>query len=207
MELNQKLRGLSDKNRMISKINRQLFYLGSVFFMLTLLVNCGFYSMAGSIPPHIRSISIPLLDNETAEFGISEEITDNLLEKFTDENILRVVDEENSDSILRGSIVQAEDIPYTYSKEEVVGEYRFTISIDVEWVDVANDKILLQKIFKGWGAYGIGGDISTDEIDNDGDGLIDDEDSDEIGDARSFATKIAVGKIAQDILNDILTTW
>ena len=207
MELNQKLRGLSDKNRMISKINRQLFYLGSVFFMLTILVNCGFYSMAGSIPPHIRSISIPLLDNETAEFGISEEITDNLLEKFTDENILRVVDEENSDSILRGSIVQAEDIPYTYSKEEVVGEYRFTISIDVEWVDVANDKILLQKIFKGWGAYGIGGDISTDEIDNDGDGLIDDEDSDEIGDARSFATKIAVGKIAQDILNDILTTW
>ena len=207
MELNQKLRGLSDKNRMISKINRQLFYLGSIFFILTLLVNCGFYSMAGSIPPHIRSISIPLLDNETAEFGISEEITDNLLEKFTDENILRVVDEENSDSILRGSIVQAEDIPYTYSKEEVVGEYRFTISIDVEWVDVANDKILLQKIFKGWGAYGIGGDISTDEIDNDGDGLIDDEDSDEIGDARSFATKIAVGKIAQDILNDILTTW
>jgi len=207
MELNQKLRGLSDKNRMISKINRQLFYFGSVFFMLTFLVNCGFYSMAGSIPPHIRSISIPLLDNETAEFGISEEITDNLLEKFTDENILRVVDEENSDSILRGSIVQAEDIPYTYSKEEVVGEYRFTISIDVEWVDVANDKILLQKIFKGWGAYGIGGDISTDEIDNDGDGLIDDEDSDEIGDARSFATKIAVGKIAQDILNDILTTW
>jgi len=207
MELNQKLRGLSDKNRMISKINRQFFYLGSVFFILTLLVNCGFYSMAGSIPPHIRSISIPLLDNETAEFGISEEITDNLLEKFTDENILRVVDEENSDSILRGSIVQAEDIPYTYSKEEVVGEYRFTISIDVEWVDVANDKILLQKIFKGWGAYGIGGDISTDEIDNDGDGLIDDEDSDEIGDARSFATKIAVGKIAQDILNDILTTW
>lgn len=207
MGLNQKLRGLSDKNRMRSKINRQLCYLGGVLLMVTCLVSCGFYSMAGSIPPHIRSISIPLLDNETAEFGISEEITDNLLEKFTDENILRVVDEENSDSILRGSIVQAEDIPYTYSKEEVVGEYRFTISIDVEWVDVANDKILLQKIFKGWGAYGIGGDISTDEIDNDGDGLIDDEDSDEIGDARSFATKIAVGKIAQDILNDILTTW
>ncbi|MBH50248.1 MAG: hypothetical protein CMG69_05820 [Candidatus Marinimicrobia bacterium] len=207
MELNQKLRSLSDKNKMSSKINRLLCYLGGVLFMVTYLVNCGFYSMAGSIPPHIRSISIPLLDNETAEFGISEEITDNLLEKFTDENILRVVDEENSDSILRGSIIQAEDIPYTYSKEEVVGEYRFTISIDVEWVDVANDKILLQKIFKGWGAYGIGGDISTDEIDNDGDGLTDDEDSDEIGDARSFATKIAVGKIAQDILNDILTTW
>ncbi len=176
-------------------------------FLFFLSLDCGYYSLAGSIPPHIRSISIPLLENQTAEFGISEEITDNLLEKFTDENILRVVDVENSDSILKGSIVQAEDIPYTYSKEEVVGEYRFTVAIDIEWIDVANEKVLLDKRFKGWGAYGIGGDISSDEIDNDGDGLIDDEDPDEIGDARTFATKVAVGKIAQDILNDILTTW
>mgnify|MGYP001972409374 FL=1 len=176
-------------------------------FLSLLCIDCGYYSLAGSIPPHIRSISIPLLDNQTAEFGISEGITDNLLEKFTDENILRVVDVENSDSILKGSIVMAEDVPYTYSKQEVVGEYRFTIAIDVEWIDVSNDIVLLEKRFKGWGAYGIGGDISNDEIDNDGDGLIDDEDSDEIGDARTFATKIAVGKIAQDILNDILTTW
>jgi hypothetical protein len=176
-------------------------------FLCILCMDCGYYSLAGSIPPHIRSISIPLLENQTAEFGISEEITDNLLEKFTEENILRVVDVENSDSILNGSIVQAEDIPYTYSKEEVVGEYRFTVAIDVEWIDVSNEKVLLEKRFKGWGAYGIGGDISSDEIDNDGDGLMDEEDSDEIGDARTFATKIAVGKIAQDILNDILTTW
>ena len=176
-------------------------------FLSLLCIDCGYYSLAGSIPPHIRSISIPLLDNQTAEFGISEGITDNLLEKFTDENILRVVDVDNSDSILKGSIVQAEDIPYTYSKEEVVGEYRFTVAIDIEWIDVANDKVLFEKRFKGWGAYGIGGDISSDEIDNDGDGLIDDEDTDEIGDARTFATKVAVGKIAQDILNDILTTW
>ena len=176
-------------------------------FIFFLCLDCGYYSLAGSIPPHIRSISIPLLDNQTAEFGISEGITDNLLEKFTDENILRVVDVENSDSILKGSIVMAEDVPYTYSKQEVVGEYRFTIAIDVEWIDVSNDMVLLEKRFKGWGAYGIGGDISNDEIDNVGDGLIDDEDSDEIGDARTFATKIAVGKIAQDILNDILTTW
>ena len=187
---------------MINKIHIVCLILLSI-----LCIDCGYYSLAGSIPPHIRSISIPLLDNLTAEFGISEGITDNLLEKFTDENILRVVDIENSDSVLRGSIVQAEDVPYTYSKDEVVGEYRFTVAIDIEWIDVSNDEVLLDKRYKGWGAYGIGGDISSDEIDNDGDGLIDDEDTDEIGDARTFATKIAVDKIAQDILNDILTTW
>ena len=33
------------------------------------------------------------------------------------------------------------------------------------------------------------------------------EDDDEFGEPRAFATKVAVRKIAEDILNDIMTTW
>ena len=44
-------------------------------------------------------------------------------------------------------------------------------------------------------------------IDEDGDGLIDSEDEDEFGDPREYATKVAVKKIAQDILNEIMTSW
>ena len=36
---------------------------------------------------------------------------------------------------------------------------------------------------------------------------IDDMDDDEFGEPRSFATNVAVSKIAEDILNDIMTTW
>ena len=46
-----------------------------------------------------------------------------------------------------------------------------------------------------------------DGIDNDNDGKIDSDDDDEFGEPRSFATKVAVRKIAEDILNDIMTTW
>ena len=50
-------------------------------------------------------------------------------------------------------------------------------------------------------------DVSDDGIDNDGDGLIDSEDNDEFGDPREFATKVAVNKIAEDVLNEIMTSW
>ena len=40
--------------------------------------------MAGSIPPHIKSIAIPLMDNQTAEFGLAEDITDGIIEQFND---------------------------------------------------------------------------------------------------------------------------
>ena len=44
-------------------------------------------------------------------------------------------------------------------------------------------------------------------LDNDGDGLIDGEDDNEFGDPRQFATKVAIEKIAEDVLNEIMTTW
>ena len=33
------------------------------------------------------------------------------------------------------------------------------------------------------------------------------DDEDEFGEPRAFATQVAVRKIAEDILNDIMTTW
>ena len=186
----------------MKKIIKSYIFISAIF-----LQSCGFYSMAGSIPPHIKNIAIPLVENQTAEFAMAETVTDNLVSKFTKENILRVTSEKNADSMLNGIIMKVDDGPYTFSKEEAVTEYRFTVSIKLEWVDVANDKVLLTKQYTGWGAYGLSGDISADGIDNDGDGSIDGDDIDEIGDPREFATKVAVEKIAEDVLNDILTSW
>ena len=171
------------------------------------ITDCSYYSMAGSIPPHIKSIAIPLVNNQTAEFGIAENITDNIIEVFNEENILRIVDSDNADSILRGTIISLDDAPYTFSSEEAVSEYRINISMEVTWKDVENDVDSVKKRYSGWGAYGLSGDINTDGIDNDGDGKIDDEDDDEFGEPRPFATKIAITKIAEDIVNNILTSW
>jgi hypothetical protein len=178
----------------------------SAIFLL-IISSCVHYSMAGSLPAHINSIAIPIVENQTVEFGMSESVTENLLVKFNEENILRVTDENQATSILRGTITRVTDAPYTFTKDEAVTEYRFTIHMNVEWYDVRDNKILIKKNFSGWGAYGLSGDISSDAIDNDGDGLIDGEDNDEFGDPREFATTVAVTKIAEDVLNEIMTSW
>ena len=176
-------------------------------FQLILISSCSYYSLAGSIPPHINSIAIPIVENQTAEFGMSESVTENILSKFNEENILRVTDEESAASILTGTITRITDAPYTFTKQEAVTEYRFTVHMNIEWFDIKNEKVLLKKNFSGWGAYGLSGDISSDGIDNDGDGLIDSEDDNEFGDPREFATSVAVNKIAEDVLNEIMTSW
>ena len=166
---------------------------------------CGIYSFSGSIPPHIKSISIPLFVNETAEFGIAEAVTDEVTNVFLEENILKISDQ--GDSILRGSIKKVEDKPYTYSEMEEVLEYRYSVGISVEWFDVREEKVLVTKNYTNWGAYSLTADVASDGIDNDGDGKVDSDDPDESGDARELAMKAAVTKISESIINDIVSTW
>tara|TARA_Y100000817_G_scaffold78548_1_gene60471 strand:+ start:7445 stop:8068 length:624 start_codon:yes stop_codon:yes gene_type:complete len=182
--------------------NKKLFML---FFFIQFILSCGIYSFKGSIPSHINSVNIPLLINETPEFGVGEQITDEITNIFLDENILKI--SKNADSELRGTIISINDSPYTYSTNEEVTEYRFSIGINIIWFDLVNNQILMNKNYSNWGVYNLENDVSSDGIDNDFDGKIDNDDNDEIGDPRKFAITNAVKKISNSIINDISSIW
>ena len=172
-----------------------------------MLVGCSYYSMAGSIPANINNVYIPLIENDTAEFEISENLTSKITQEIAIQNILKVTDDSNSDSTILGVITSATDGPFTFDNNEQVDEYRFSISLKILWVDNENEKNLIEKTFTGFGNYSINNDPSSDGIDNDNDGILDENDDDEFGDSRELAINIAINKIASDVVNSILSTW
>ena len=171
------------------------------------MVSCGLYSLAGSIPPHIKSISIPLVENQTSDFAIAEDLTDAIIKQFNQSGILLIQNAGEAHSTLKGKVNKITDGPYSYNKNESISEYRYKVDVKIEWYDNTKEKNIIDKNYSGFGAYGLSGDISSDGLDNDNDGKIDSEDDNEFGEPRSFAAKVAINKIAEDILNDILTTW
>ena len=172
-----------------------------------MLVGCSYYSMAGSIPANINNVYIPLIENDTAEFEISENLTSKITQEIAIQNILKITDNSNSDSTILGVITSATDGPFTFDSNEQVDEYRFSISLKILWVDNKNEKNLIEKTFTGFGNYSINNDPSSDGIDNDSDGILDENDDDEFGDSRELAINIAINKIASDVVNSILSTW
>jgi hypothetical protein len=200
----ERLKSLVLNQKLIDQNNMKFL---SIPLLFLVFFSCSFYSMGGSIPAHIKSIHIPLFENQTSEFGLAEDITDGIIEQFNESGVLKLVSQSSANSILKGKIRNISEGPYSYSKEESISEYRYKIDIEIEWFDIKNDKNILKSNYSGFGAYGVSGDIGSDGIDNDVDGKIDEEDDDESGEPRSFATKVAVRKIAEDILNDIMTTW
>ena len=122
--------------------------------VLLALLSCSPYSFSGSsVPGHIKTIAIPLLENNTAEFGLTEQVTDALLDDFIKENILQIVDQKDSDSVMRGTILKVSDVPYTFDENEEVQEFRVTISAKIIWYDNLNRINIFEGNINGWGVY------------------------------------------------------
>ena len=180
-------------------------------FILPLLMACGFYSMKGTIPTHIQSISISPIKNESTEFAVADLLGEFINAQMIAENILKLTGQDEAHSQLDIIIKSVTDMPYTYSlnaeEGEHVDEWKITIKAQVKWSDLKNDELLVDRQLSSFGIYGTGVDISSDGIDNDSDGLTDGEDSDEFGSPRESAVLIAVEKITELIINEITSTW
>ena len=184
------------------------------FLGIIILNGCMYYSVRGSIPAHIHSIAIAPIVNETTEFGISDQIMAQLTDYLIRENILVVTNENDAESRLTIILKSLDDKPLTYSANsqssagyERVEEWQIQINAEVNWHDVTRDESLFKSNFYPWGAYGTGTDISTDKIDNDNDGKVDEEDDDEFGSPREAALRIAIDKLSEELVNQITSTW
>ncbi len=180
------------------------------FTIIVFLSSCSIYSTKGTIPSNINNIYIQPIINQTSDQEISELIDDKLNELLISQNILEIVDYNTADSKIEISIVKVVDQPYTLSKGttyENVNEWKYSVTANVKWSDYKKGEIIFDLNLNEWSIYGDSLDMSNDGIDNDGDGFVDSEDSDEIGAPRISAKLIAADKISELVLAKITSTW
>ncbi len=163
---------------------RTRFVLLATAMMLILAISCAVYTFSPSALGGIKSLAIPLFENQTTESGLREDLTDRLSQVFVDDNTLRVVPEGRADAILRGSVISYSREAYTYSEAEVVSEYIVRIGINVEFAEKKSGEIIWEeKNMSNWGTY----DSATQSEDD--------------------GKEMAIGKLVEDILNKTVKGW
>jgi hypothetical protein len=154
--------------------------LAGILLILT-ICSCGIYSFSGStLPPHIKTVGIPLFENRTAEFGIDRQVTDLLTEALRKDNTLKIADPGVSDAVLHGVIVGIREQAGQYNSDEEALDYRIYLTIKVSFDDVKNRQTFWEVSFSDFGTY-----------DND----------------RDAGIEEAIGKISEDIINKTVSDW
>ena len=161
----------------------------AVIISLSVLVSFnGCYSFTGaSVPTHLKTIAIPLMDDQTGsgEASLREKLTRTLTDLFIRDNSLEVADKNTADSILEGVIVSARDDIASVGGGETVNKRRINLSVKVVYQDMKLRKKVYEKTFNNYGDYDPAGGFSQ----------------------RQAAFDEAMRKISEDILLETVSGW
>ncbi len=162
---------------------------GLVVALAVLLAFAGCpYSFTGaSVPPHLKTIGIPLVDDQSGfgEPGLREQFTTALINLFTSDNTLEVADRKTANAVLEGAIVSVTDAPEVVQTGEQVSKRRITMNVRYTLTDMVTRKKLWEKNFSNWGDYDSGGGASQ----------------------RQTGLQDAIKKITEDVLLETVSGW
>jgi outer membrane lipopolysaccharide assembly protein LptE/RlpB len=111
---------------------------------LVALAGCG-YSWRGTLPPHIRTVGVPVFANRTQWPNIEGPLTAAIANAFATDGRLKVVRPADADAILEGSIVNYQVTVIAYDLNANPQQYRLFVTVDVLFRDVRRGVILFEQ--------------------------------------------------------------
>lgn len=162
----------------------------SVAYLLILTLafgGCLYSFKGGSVPPHLKTLSIPLFDDQSGqgEPGLRETFTNKLIDSFRQDNSLQLSDRAHADAVLEGTIQSISSSPLVVTTGETLAKQRLTITVKVMYEDMKMKKTIYDKQFSDYGDYDASGGVSQ----------------------RQVAISAALDKLTQEILNDTVSGW
>jgi hypothetical protein len=156
---------------------------------VTAFSSCGIYSFKGNNPPEgIKTVAVPLFTDNSgfAVSGIVEKFTEVLKNKVISDNTLKLVDKTKADAVITCSIISIKDDALVISGTENVTKRKITISVNVIFENLKKQKKIWERNYENWGEYNSSSNSFSE---------------------REVGIVIARDKIAEDILNDIISNW
>lgn len=105
---------------------------------------CG-YTVRGTLPAHINTISVPIFRNRTQEPAIESLITRAVVEAFSTNGRLRVVGSGQADAVLDGEITDYRIGSIAFDRDENVRLYRLVVTVNLRLRDMRRNTVLFQQ--------------------------------------------------------------
>lgn len=152
---------------------------------LSSAAGCGYYSVEGGLPGHIRTVGVEFFENATAEPGLEERLSRAISDQLVSRSQVRNAPFSASDAVLRGTVVSAKEEPLTFTGTQV-SRYRVTIVVNASAWDRARRSTIWERDgIQGQGQYDAAGAASS----------------------RDAAYSAAIQEAARQIVDGFLSGW
>ncbi len=125
---------------------------------ITLLCNsCGVYTFNPAGKSDIQSVAVLRFQNETAELGLEDRLTDGVIDAFIDDGSLKVLPPDAADAVLEGSLVNYTRAPHQFTTEgtEEVESYAVTMDFAITLKNPDDDSEMWTERMRQTGIYDV----------------------------------------------------
>jgi len=178
---------MKKENVIIEKRTIRFLFSLLIIQCLLLFAGCTYSFKGGSVPPHLKTIAIPVVEDQSG-YGdptLQNSFTTQLVDIFTRDNTLQLTNSNAADCILEGVITEVKEAASVMQGVEQVAQRRITVTVRMTFQDLKLRKTIWEKNFSNWGDYPSGGGLTQ----------------------RSEGVTIAIGKLTEDILNETVAGW
>ena len=105
---------------------------------------CG-YTVRGTLPAHINTVSVPIFRNRTSEPAIESLITRAVVEAFSTNGRLRVVGSGQADAVLEGEITNYVVGSIAFDRDANVRLYRLAVTVNLRLRDRRRNTLLFRQ--------------------------------------------------------------
>ncbi|MCK4666704.1 LptE family protein [Candidatus Dependentiae bacterium] len=116
----------------------------SLILIIILLSGCG-YQFLPNMPEHLKTTYVPVFKNNTIQFGIGSNLTNELINELNLDGTLKKVSKDKADSEFKGEVIEFRQVPVSFYEDKTVKEYRIFVKIYIEFWDIKKSK----KIWSG----------------------------------------------------------
>lgn len=115
---------------------------------LLAVTGCATYRFGSSVPEELRTISVPVFENDSGYPEIDAIVTQYVLREFQREGTFKIKDTKSSSLKLLGKLVKSDLTPLSYDRNygSRASEYRYALVAEITLVERSTGKLLLDGV-------------------------------------------------------------
>ena len=112
------------------------------------LAGCASYRITSDVPEELRTIAVPVFENETGYPEVSATVTQFVLREFQREGTMKIKSLDNASLKLLGTVRLGETSPVRFDRSygSRASEYRYTLIAEITLVERDTGKLLLDAV-------------------------------------------------------------
>ena len=125
-------------------------------WLFVLAIYCLFFSGCGyrlvgtgsALPPHIKTIHIPVFENTSSQPEIHRQLTSFVLQSFISDGRLKIANKDDADLIVDATLSYYNLRNVAFSSQDLVSDIIIELEIDLKVTDQVKNEIFIKKKLK-----------------------------------------------------------